>query len=83
MNSFLKQFLFLQQSSQLIALAAESDNKGGGENDFAATKTDLIKPLGLSEEEVGDLVAFLESLSGEEITMTTPKLGVAAIVWVD
>jgi cytochrome c peroxidase len=49
-------------------------NDGGGENDFSATKTDLVKPLGLSDEEMEDLVAFLESLSGEEIKMTTPKL---------
>ncbi len=49
-------------------------NEGGGDNEFAATKTNLIKPLGLSEDEVGDLVAFLESLSGEEIAITTPNL---------
>jgi cytochrome c peroxidase len=49
-------------------------NEGGGENDFAANKTGLIKPLDLSDEEVEDLIAFLESLSGEEITMSTPKL---------
>jgi len=28
----------------------------------------------LTEEEIGDLVAFLESLSGPEIKMATPKL---------
>ncbi len=49
-------------------------NEGGGENDFIANKTDLIKPLDLSDEEVEDLIAFLESLSGEEIKMSTPKL---------
>ena len=49
-------------------------NEGGGTNEFAANKTKLIKPLGLSETEVEDLVAFLESLSGEEILMSTPKL---------
>ncbi len=49
-------------------------NQGGGENEFAATKTDLVKPLNLSDEEIDDLVAFLESLSGEEIKMKTPKL---------
>jgi cytochrome c peroxidase len=49
-------------------------NEGGGENEFAQTKTDLLKPLDLTEEEIEDLVAFLESLSGEEIKMTTPKL---------
>ncbi len=49
-------------------------NAGGGENEFAATKTSLIKPLNLTEAEIEDLVAFLESLSGDEIEMATPKL---------
>ncbi|MCK5445722.1 MAG: hypothetical protein KAI73_08870, partial [Rhodospirillaceae bacterium] len=49
-------------------------NDGGGTNDFVATKTDLIKPLGLSDGEIDDLVAFIESLSGEEIRVTQPKL---------
>ena len=54
-------------------------DEGGGENEFtdgtfASNKTDLLKPLGLSDEEKEDLVAFLESLSGEEIEMSTPKL---------
>jgi len=49
-------------------------NAGGGENEFAANKTDLIKPLGLNDDEVADLVAFLESLSGPEIKIDPPKL---------
>ncbi|MCP5109964.1 MAG: c-type cytochrome, partial [bacterium] len=49
-------------------------NEGGGENEFAANKTDLLKPLDLSDEEIEDLVAFIESLSGKEIKMTNPKL---------
>ena len=49
-------------------------NKGGGKNEFSANKTKLLKPLKLSEKEVEDLVAFLESLSGKEIKMKTPKL---------
>jgi cytochrome c peroxidase len=49
-------------------------NEGGGENDFADNKTDLIKPLDLSDEEIEELIAFLESLSGDEIKMSTPKL---------
>ena len=49
-------------------------NAGGGENEFAATKSPLIQPLGLSEAEMDDLVAFLESLSGEEILMEEPEL---------
>ena len=49
-------------------------DEGGGENEFAATKTKLLKPLNLSDEEKEDLLAFLESLSGAEIRMKTPKL---------
>jgi cytochrome c peroxidase len=37
-------------------------NAGGGVNEFADTKSSLIKTLGLSEAEIDDLVAFLESL---------------------
>ncbi len=54
-------------------------NEGGGENEFtdgtlAKAKTPLLKPLNLSDEEKEDLVAFLESLSGEELKIETPKL---------
>ena len=54
-------------------------NQGGGSNEFtdgtfAKNKTKLLKPLGLTDEEKTDLVAFLESLSGPEIKMATPKL---------
>ncbi len=54
-------------------------NEGGGSNEFtdgtfAKAKTKLLKPLKLSDKEKEDLVAFLESLSGEEIKIPTPKL---------
>ena len=49
-------------------------NEGGGENEFAASKSSLIQPLGLTDAEVDDLVAFLESLSGEEIVPDDPEL---------
>ncbi len=54
-------------------------NDGGGENEFtdgtlAKNKSSLLKPLGLTDEEKEDLVAFLESLSGDEIKMVTPTL---------
>ena len=49
-------------------------NAGGGSNEFAETKTPLVEPLGLSESEIEDLVAFLESMSGEEILMDEPDL---------
>ena len=51
-------------------------NRGGGGNEFAATKSPLIRPLGLTAAEMDDLVAFLESLSGKEILMETPDLPV-------
>ncbi|SFL12026.1 cytochrome c peroxidase [Pseudovibrio ascidiaceicola] len=49
-------------------------NQGGGTNDWAATKTDLIKPLGLTDKEKADLVAFVESFTGERLLMETPDL---------
>ncbi|MFQ5534433.1 MAG: cytochrome-c peroxidase [Sphingomonadales bacterium] len=49
-------------------------NAGGGENEFSATKTPILKPLGLSDEEVEDLVAFLEAFSGDELEIDPPKL---------
>ena len=54
-------------------------NAGGGENDFtdgtmASTKTELLKPLGLNEDEVGQLVAFLEAFSGDELEVEPPVL---------
>jgi cytochrome c peroxidase len=49
-------------------------NRGGGENTFARTKSPKIVPLGLSDNEVTDLVRFLESLSGPEIRIARPAL---------
>lgn len=57
-----------------LADVVEFYNAGGGENEFSATKTKLIKPLGLSDKEKADLVAFIESLSGERIVMEQPDL---------
>ncbi len=48
-------------------------NEGGTEDAFG-TKSAEIKPLGLSDQEVADLVAFLESLSGTELTEDYPDL---------
>lgn len=54
-------------------------NAGGGENEFtdgthASNKTDLIKPLGLNDDEVDQLVAFLEAFSGDELKVEPPVL---------
>ncbi len=49
-------------------------NAGGGENEFADNKSERIQPLGLSDAEVGDLVAFLESLSGDALLPDAPEI---------
>jgi len=41
---------------------------------FPATKSQLIKPLGLSAVEKSDLLAFLDAFSGERLTMDYPVL---------
>lgn len=46
-------------------------DKGGGSN---PNLSPLIKPLGLTAEEKGDLVAFLKALTGEPLKFTLPKL---------
>ena len=60
-------------------------NEGGGEDQIVknfghSTKTNLLKPLGLSDAEKDALVAFLESLSGGEITMDAPTLPKDAVM---
>lgn len=54
-------------------------NKGGGDDpilrDFGfSTKTERLKPLGLTKEEKEALVAFLESTTGKEILLPQPKI---------
>ena len=54
-------------------------NRGGYDEDgnttyFPQTKSKLIKPLGLSDDEKEDLLAFLESFSGDEIEIEKPEL---------
>ncbi len=60
-------------------------NAGGGENEFtdgtiASTKTPLLKPLGLSDEEVSQLVAFLNAFSGDELQVEPPELPAYGLV---
>jgi cytochrome c peroxidase len=45
--------------------------KGGGDD---ANKSALMKPLALTKEEKGDLLAFLQALKGEEIPFEFPTL---------
>jgi len=54
-------------------------DKGGGDDPFG-TKSSVMKPLKLSEQERKDLVAFLESLSGKEIKPVRPTLPPYAVL---
>ena len=47
-------------------------NKGGESEPFG-NKSEKIKPLGLTEAEITDLIAFLDSLSGKELVVERPK----------
>lgn len=54
-------------------------NEGGGQDQISenfdfGTKTELIQPLGLTETEQRQLIAFLESTSGDEIKIDRPVL---------
>jgi cytochrome c peroxidase len=46
-------------------------DQGGGD---AESKSPLLKPLDLTEDEKWDLLEFLESMSGEEVRITPPEL---------
>lgn len=46
-------------------------NQGGGNH---PNKSPLMKPLGLTDDEVNALVAFLESMSGESPQVDTPEI---------
>ena len=48
-----------------LADVVEFYNRGGGQDQH---KSSMIKPLNLSNKEQGDLVAFLEALSGDPLT---------------
>ena len=60
-------------------------DQGGGEDAILklyghSTKTNLLKPLNLTQDEKDALVAFLESLTGEEIIIDPPKLPEYAVM---
>jgi cytochrome c peroxidase len=46
-------------------------NQGGGPN---SNLSPLLKPLGLTQQEKADLIAFLKALTGEPIKFEMPKL---------
>lgn len=46
-------------------------DQGGGQN---PNLSPMLKPLGLTQQEKGDLIAFLKSLKGEPIKFEMPKL---------
>jgi cytochrome c peroxidase len=42
-------------------------NQGGADSEFAGVRDELVQPLNLAEAEMDDLVAFLESLTGDPV----------------
>ena len=50
----------------------DADPEYGGQG--LPVTSSLLKPLGLSDAEKGDLLAFLETLSGEEIIVDAPEI---------
>lgn len=42
-------------------------NEGGGASSFVGQKSDRLRPLLLTDDEIADLIEFLESLTGEPI----------------
>lgn len=56
---------------ETLEAVVEFYNRGGGDH---PNKDALLGPLGLSEQEKRDLVAFLEALSGEEAAVEPPAL---------
>ena len=54
-----------------LEAVVEFYDKGGGDD---PSKSALLKPLGLTDDEKEDLVEFLESLSGSEVRIAPPKL---------
>lgn len=46
-------------------------DRGGGDDPY---KSEMMKPLGLTDPEKSDLVEFLKSLSGEELIISPPRL---------
>lgn len=49
-------------------------SKDGRTTDFTHTKSPLIKPLGLSDQEKADLLAFVEAFSGDKLAFERPTL---------
>ncbi|RKZ42242.1 MAG: cytochrome-c peroxidase [Candidatus Parabeggiatoa sp. nov. 3] len=48
--------------------------KVGRTTDWPQNKTPLIQPLGLTDDEKEDLLAFIKAFSGDEITIERPEL---------
>ena len=52
-------------------------NAGGGDD---PNKSDMHRALGLADEKIGDLVAFLESLTGDDIIVQPPDMPEYAVL---
>jgi cytochrome c peroxidase len=59
---------FHNGSARTLEDVVQHYNRGGGQpGTFAGTAAPQVRPLGLSDAEVSDLVAFLQSLTGEPV----------------
>ena len=67
----MKSLLLHDGQTPTLEAVVELHNKGGVPN---PNLDPLIKPLGLTETEKKDLVAFLNALSGPEPVINAPKL---------
>ena len=58
-------------SEKTLKEVIEFYNRGG---DVDENKSPFITPLGLSDQEVNDLVEFMKALEGEPIEVAVPEL---------
>jgi cytochrome c peroxidase len=56
---------------ETLTEVVEFYNEGGGSD---PNKDPLLRPLGLSQQEVSDLTAFLESLTGDPVIIEPPPM---------
>ena len=65
-------------AGQLLTLRDVLDfyNRGGDSTGFSGTKSVRMKPLGLSEQDINDLIEFLKTLTGEALPseLTDPPM---------
>lgn len=62
---------------ETLTEVVEFYNEGGGQN---PNLDPLIRPLGLTEDEIADVVAFLDSITGDPIIIQPPDMPEYAVM---